>query len=159
MLQSTDAKDKPLINANYLAHDLDLRTLVEGMKMARSIGHGKALDEVRGCEIEFEGIHCPRPFSDEYHEEVLRKYGFTLYHPTSTVRMGPPGYPADEMLRVRGVQGLRVADASVMPVLPSANTMAPTVMIGERCAAMVLEEATRSLPNKQIDTKSMMAAL
>jgi choline dehydrogenase-like flavoprotein len=76
--------------------------------------------------------------SDEAWEEHLRKYSRTGLHPVGTCRMGgDEGSVVDPELRVRGIDGLRVADASIIPVLPSANTNAPAIMIGEKCADMV----------------------
>ena len=74
--------------------------------------------------------------------DYVRDTGYTIFHPTSTCRMGPdPNAVVDERLRVRGVAGLRVADASVMPTVVSGNTNAACIMIGEKCAAMLREDA------------------
>ena len=82
------------------------------------------------------------PDSDEYIAEHIRRNCITIYHPVGTAKMGSADDPdavCDSQLRVRGVRGLRVADASIMPSIVSGNTNAPSIMIGERCAAMVAD--------------------
>jgi choline dehydrogenase-like flavoprotein len=96
-----------------------------------------------GAEIE-PGAHAQ---SDAQIEAELRKIVNTAYHPTGTCKMGPDSDPmavVDDRLRVRGVSGLRVVDASVMPEIISGNTSAPTMMIAQRAAAFILEDTARS---------------
>ncbi len=130
-LRSADATDQPLIQPNYLDREEDLQVLVDGVKMAREIARGRALDPYRGEEI------FPGECGDlaEYVRAMLE----TLYHPVGTCKMGTdPMAVVDPQLRVRGVAGLRVVDASVMPEVVSGNTNAPTMMIAERAAAAIM---------------------
>ena len=134
-LRSANPGDPPLIHANYLHQPPDLAVLLEALRLSREILHAAPLDPFRGCEV-FPG---ERLISDAQLTEFIRRKAETIYHPAGSCRMGP-GEDAvlDAMLRVHGVQGLRVADASIMPTLVSGNTNAPTIMIGEKAAQLIL---------------------
>jgi choline dehydrogenase len=135
-LESTDPRDHPRIDPRYLSADGDLDVQVEGLKMAREIMEAEPFDEYR-IEERLPGADVQ---TDDELAEYVREYGETLYHPVGTCRMG-----TDEMavvtdrLRVRGVDGLRVVDASVMPTITSGNTNAPVVAIAEKAAEMIIE--------------------
>jgi len=137
-IKSADPSVPPEIRINYLATETDRTANVEGLKILRKILHAPAL----------------RPFVvDEYDpgakvvsdEDLLvhcRRRGSTIYHPTSTCRMGnDPLAVVDQRLKVRGIEGLRVVDGSVMPDLVSGNTNAPIVMIAEKASDMILQDA------------------
>ena len=126
-IQSADPQQAPTIVSNYLKESLDVRTLVEGLGMCREIYQQKSFAHLWVEE------KLPGP-SDL--EAFARNFGSTVFHPTSTCRMGDDDLAVvDPELRVHGVEGLRVMDASVMPRVVSANTNAATIMIGERGAA------------------------
>ncbi|MBM2576269.1 GMC family oxidoreductase N-terminal domain-containing protein [Jannaschia sp. Os4] len=132
--------DHPAIHPNYLSTETDRRTLVEGIRIARRISRATPLAEHVTVE------HAPGPeVPDDDYEGLLdwaRRTAVTIYHPTGTCRMGPDdAAPTDPRLRVRGVDGLRVADCSIMPRIVSANTNAPAIMIGEKAADLILEDA------------------
>jgi len=130
-LRSADPADHPLIQPNYLEAEADLQVLVDGIKMAREIARGKAFDPFRGEEMFF----GKSGDLAEYVRAMLE----TLYHPVGTCKMGTdPMAVVDPHLRVRGVVGLRVVDASVMPEVISGNTNAPTMMVAERGAAAIM---------------------
>ena len=139
-LASADIRDHPEIHPNYLATDTDCRTLVRGIQIARKIA---------GCEPLKSHIteeHAPGPgvaFDDEKATlDWARRTAVTIYHPTGTCKMGTDDMAVvDARLKVHGVDGLRVADASIMPVITSGNTNAPAIMIGEKASDMVLEDA------------------
>jgi choline dehydrogenase len=133
-LRSTDPADAPAIRPNYLQEPADLRTLVDGVKLARELARTPALGRYRGAEV------WPGDWArtDEDLAEHVRRHVQTLYHPVGTCRMGEDaGAVVDARLRVRGVEGLRVADASVMPGIVSGNTNAPTIMIAEKAAGLI----------------------
>jgi choline dehydrogenase len=137
-LASPDPLAKALIHANYLATETDRRCMVEGIKLARRLAATRAFAGIIEAEV------SPGPALGEDSEilDWIRATGGTIYHPSGTCRMG--GDPASVVgpdLRVRGIGGLRVADASIMPTVVSGNTNAPCIMIGEKCAAMVLQAA------------------
>jgi choline dehydrogenase len=137
-LRSANPLDAPAIRANYLSTDADMRTMIEGVRLSRSIAHTRAFDPYRGEEIH-PGANAT---SDEDIAEFLRNEAETLYHPVGTCKMGnDPLAVVDERLRVRGIECLRVADASVMPTIPAGNTNAPTIMIAEKAADMIREDA------------------
>ena len=138
VLRSADPFDPPVIRANYLSSPTDRRIVREGLKMVREIFAQPAMDPHRGEEI----APGSQARSDADIDAYVANAGSTIFHPVGTCRMGvDPGSVVDEKLRVRGVQGLRVADASVMPRLVSSNTHAPTVMIAEKAAAYLLADA------------------
>lgn len=133
-LRSADPCEAPVINANYLATDYDLRTTVLGLRAMRQVVRQPAFDRYRGREI-WPG---PQVESDEEFRAWLGEAGGTTFHPVGTCAMGTgPDAVVDEALRVRGVTGLRVADASIMPRIVSGNTNAPSIMIGEKAAALI----------------------
>ena len=137
-LRSADPFDAPVIRANYLSSPTDRRIVREGLKMVREIFAQPAMDRHRGEEI----APGAAVQSDAELDAFVARNGSTIFHPVGTCRMGvDPDSVVDERLRVRGVEGLRVADASVMPKLVSSNTHAPTVMIAEKAAGMILADA------------------
>ncbi|HEX4098740.1 MAG TPA: GMC family oxidoreductase N-terminal domain-containing protein, partial [Caulobacteraceae bacterium] len=130
-LRSADPGDAPVIRANYLSSPTDRRIVREAVRMVREIFAQPAMDPHRGEEI----APGPDVRSDAEIDAFVARNGSTIFHPVGTCRMGvDSGSVVDEQLRVRGVEGLRVADASVMPRLVSSNTHAPTVMIAEKAA-------------------------
>ena len=139
-LVSADPYAHPAIDPNYLADPADGEALVAGLRIARDIVRQPALDAFRGPEI--------APGADVDTDEALLAYVRqtceTLYHPVGTARMGADAESVvDCDLRVRGVRGLRIADASVMPTIPNGNTNAATLMIGEKAADLIRHGAPR----------------
>ncbi len=138
MARSGDPLDRPAIRPNYLSDPGDLRVLLTGTGHARRIFAAPPLAQYSAAET--------MPGADIQSEEALidcfRKAGTNLHHPVGTCRMGDdPMAVVDARLRVRGLEGLRVIDASVMPTVTTGNTNAPTIMIGEKGAAMIREDA------------------
>ncbi|HET9205847.1 MAG TPA: choline dehydrogenase, partial [Burkholderiaceae bacterium] len=130
-LASADPLAAPLIDPNFLAERDDVDRLVRGFKLMRSILRQPALAGYAGREL----AASARAQTDAQIEEFIRTFGDTIYHPVGTCRMGSgPLDVVDAQLRVRGVQGLRVVDASIMPRIVSGNTNAPTIMIAEKIA-------------------------
>lgn len=136
-LRSADPMEPLAIHPNYLATETDRQTLVEGLKMARHIQAQAPLRPFHRREVlpgvEHEG--------DEALLSFAKTTGSTIFHPTSTCRMGPEDdadVVCDPELRVRGIDGLRVADASIMPTVISGNTNAPCIMIGEKASDLML---------------------
>lgn len=126
------------IDYNFLANEEDGRVLVEGVKLARKILAQPEFDKIRGAEM----LPGPQVQTDEQLLEHLREYAATVFHPVGTCKMGEdPLAVVDLRLRVHGLKGLRVVDASIMPTLISGNTNAPCIMLGERAAAMILEDS------------------
>ena len=137
-IKSADPAAPPEIRINYLATETDRTAFVEGIKILRRILAAPALKPYVVGEVE----PGPKVTSDEDILNFCRQRGSTVYHPTSTCRMGnDPLAVVDQRLRVRGIEGLRVVDASVMPDLMSGNTNAPTIMIAEKASDMILEDA------------------
>lgn len=136
-LRSADPLAPPLIRANYLQSGADVAVLVAGVRYARQIGLSPVYDRLRGEETD----PGDRVTTAGDLERFVRTMADTIYHPAGTCRMGPSSDPdavVDADLRVRGVEGLRVADASIMPDVVDAPTHAAAVMIGEKCAALIL---------------------
>ena len=142
-LKSKDPKEHPLIDANYLAERKDLDTLIRGVKMGREIFAQSGLDPYRADE--FQPGSAVR--TDAEIERWIRAKCETIYHPVGTCKMGPDNDPmavVDSQCRVRGLEGLRVVDASVMPTLVGGNTNAPTIMIAERVAAIMQPQEAKT---------------
>ncbi|HEX4095490.1 MAG TPA: GMC oxidoreductase, partial [Caulobacteraceae bacterium] len=136
-LASADPMADPAIFANYLATDEDRRALREGTKMMREVAAQAALKPIAGAEV-FPGSGVQ---SDAELDAWIRQTAETIYHPVGTCRMGRAGDPlavVDAELKVQALAGLRVIDASVMPTLVGGNTNAPTIMIAEKAADMIL---------------------
>ncbi|HEY1091349.1 MAG TPA: GMC family oxidoreductase N-terminal domain-containing protein [Burkholderiaceae bacterium] len=134
-LASADPQAKPLIDPRYFSHPDDLPTLVRGTQRALEILEGDALKPYRGAMLFPVDRNDPAGIEAE-----IRRSADTEYHPVGTCRMGPASDPMAVVgadLRVHGVQGLRVIDASIMPTLVGGNTNAPTIMIGEKGADLV----------------------
>jgi len=134
-LASGDTRDAPLIDPRYFSHPDDLPQLVRGVQRALAIMAAPPLEPWRGPMLVPIRADDPAGIARE-----LRRSADTEYHPVGTCKMGPAGDPhavVDAALRVHGIDGLRVADASIMPTLVGGNTNAPTIMIGEKCAELV----------------------
>ena len=137
-IRSANPSDPPEIRINYLATEVDRNAFIDGFKILRKILAAPALKPYCVEEV-YPGSGIT---SDDDILAYCRKTGSTVYHPTSTCRMGnDPMAVVDQRLRLRGIDGLRVVDASVMPDLMSGNTNAPTIMIAEKASDMILEDA------------------
>lgn len=137
-LRSADPRAPAAIRANYLSTDADMRVIVEGVRLARNLAHTKAFKPYCGQEVH----PGPRATTDKDIVEFLRAEVQTLYHPVGTCKMGKDAMSVvDARLRVRGLDALRVVDASVMPRVIAGNTNAPTIMIAEKAADMIREDA------------------
>jgi choline dehydrogenase len=136
-LRSADPKDKPVIDPRYLTDDAgaDRAALMAGLRMCADIAKSAALNGIIGKIARPLGA---TDFGDETLERALNSLSHTLYHPVSTCRMGSDDASVvDPELRVRGVDGLRVADASVMPTIIRGHTHAPSVLVGEKAADLI----------------------
>ncbi|MEG4396697.1 GMC family oxidoreductase N-terminal domain-containing protein [Microcoleus sp. BROC3] len=139
-LRSPDPKEAPMIQMNFLQSEADVQKLVVGIKLLRNLFGASALDEFRGKEI--------APGADKQSDAALvayvRETCSTVWHPVGTCKMGTdPMAVVDPELRVHGIEGLRVADASIMPRITTGNTNAPTIMIGEKAADLIKASSTR----------------
>ena len=134
-LKSADPAAKPIMHFNYLSDPHDMKEMVEGIHKARDLIAQKAFDEFRGVEID----PGPDVKTDKDIERAVRNMTTTDFHPCSTCRMGNDASAVvDPQMRVHGIEGLRVVDASVMPQIISANLNAPTQMIASRAADYIL---------------------
>ena len=135
---SPDPKKPPAINFNFLSSSVDAELTVRAIRIACSIMRAPALAPLQITEI----APGPERRTDDEIIDWVKKAAETTYHPVGTCKMGSDAQAVvDSRLRVHGIAGLRVADASIMPTLTSGNTNAPSIMIGEKAAAMVLEDA------------------
>lgn len=133
-LRSASPLELPVIRMNYLQSQSDLQKLVTGIKIIRQLFHSAAFDEFRGEEVA-PGVDVS---GDEALQAYIREAGDTVWHPVGTCKMGiDPMAVVDSELRVHGVEGLRVVDASIMPTITTGNTNAPTIMIGEKAADLI----------------------
>jgi choline dehydrogenase-like flavoprotein len=133
-LESPDPMAPPGIDPNFLSDPEDLRVLIKGAKMTRAILEAPAMSKYRHQEL-----YTKEGMTDAEWESHIRSRADTVYHPVGTCRMGvDDDAVVDPQLRVRGVEGLRVVDASVFPTLIGGNTNAPTIMIAEKAADMIL---------------------
>ena len=140
-LASPDPLAAPSINCEFLRSEYDRRAILYGIRLCRRIAGQPSLADWNRGEIE-PGAACE---SDDDLLADVRGRGIGNHHPTGTCRMGPEtDSVTDARLRVHGVAGLRVADASIMPSIVAGNTNAPSIMIGEKAAAMILEDARQS---------------
>jgi choline dehydrogenase len=144
-LKSVNPNDPPLIQPNYLSTDNDRRTMRDGVKILREVFTQKAMDPYRGPEM----MPGSAVRTDAEIDAYIRQTGETIYHPVGTAKMGTDTMAVvDAQLKVHGVDGLRVVDASVMPTLIGGNTNAPTIMIAEKASDMILGRAP--LPSEHI---------
>jgi choline dehydrogenase-like flavoprotein len=138
-LASTDPHDAPLIDPKFLSDERDLPVLVKGGQIQQRIIESKPFDPIRGKMLYPARIDDPAGMAQD-----IRNRADTQYHPVGTCKMGPDSDPmavVDAQLRVRGIDGLRVADASIMPTLIGGNTNAPSIMIGEKLADLLRSNA------------------
>ncbi len=144
-LASADVNAHPVIHPNYLATQEDIDDVLAGNRLIRQIARTRPLADIITEEL----IPGEAVEGDEDQLADFRARADTVYHPTGTCMMGPHATTSvvDTRLRVHGVEGLRVIDASVFPNITSGNTNAPTVMVAEKGAAMILEDANRSKNN------------
>jgi choline dehydrogenase len=134
LLRSSDPSAHALIHANYFSTEEDVQVMLAGLKIAHEIAHTRAFAPYLGAELE------PGTWkrTDSEAIQVLRESSETLYHPAGTCKMGNDEMAVvDAQLRVRGIEGLRVIDASIMPTVIGGNTNAPTIMIAEKAADMI----------------------
>ena len=137
-IRSADPREQPAIRFNFLSDPIDRRTMVAAVRMARGIVAQPALDAYRESEFSPGAAVA----GDDEILDWMRRNSETAYHPMGTCRMGPgPDAVVDERLRVHGLDGLRIADASIMPTMPSGNTNAACIMIGEKAADLLRADA------------------
>ena len=137
MAAGPDPAQPPVITPNYLSDPNDIRVLLSGIRQTREIFAAPAVARYSVVET----LPGPDVTTDDALLDYCKRFGTTIYHPVGTCRMGEgPGAVVDQRLKVHGIAGLRVIDASIMPTLTTGNTNAPTIMIGEKGAAMIKED-------------------
>ncbi|AZD07847.1 GMC type oxidoreductase [Pseudomonas chlororaphis] len=140
-IRSADPQAAPLIQPNYLSHPEDLRVAADAIRLTRRIVTAPALQAFKPVEY----LPGAELRSEEQLHEAAARIGTTIFHPVGTCRMGQgPEAVVDAELRVHGIPGLRIADASIMPYITSGNTCSPTLMIAEKAAELILATSTRS---------------
>ena len=150
-LRSLDPNDAPMFRMNYLQIEADVQKLVAALKLMRQLLQSSGFDQFRGKEIA-PGTEVQ---SDEALEAYVRETCSTVYHPIGTCKMGTdPMAVVDPELRVHGVEGLRVVDASIMPTITTGNTNAPTIMIGEKAADFIKASRDRQTPMTQYNVQN-----
>lgn len=133
-LRSSSPFDPPLIRVNYLQNEAEMQVMVEGLKISRQLAHSDVFNEFRGEEI----APGTEVSSDKAIRDYIRETCDSVYHPVGTCKMGIDQMAVvDPELNVRGIEGLRVVDASIMPTITTGNTNAPTIMIGEKAADLM----------------------
>lgn len=143
-IKSGVASEKPEIIANYLAAEIDKRVMLESVKIARRIVYRKPFADLIVREV----MPGREATTDEELLQFVKQKGTTIFHPVGTAKMGSDAMAVvDTRLRVRGIQGLRVVDGSIMPTLVSGNTNAPIIMIGEKASDMIKEDARNAPAN------------
>ncbi|GAC17714.1 GMC family oxidoreductase [Paraglaciecola arctica] len=138
-LRSKDPQDLAMIDPHYLEHPDDQKVMIDGVRRARKILAAPSFEKYQSWEIG----PGPEAQTDEQILAFIRKKGETIYHPVGTCKMGNIDdvmTVVDPELKVKGIKGLRVVDASVMPTLVGGNTNAPTIMIAERCADLIKQQ-------------------
>jgi choline dehydrogenase len=145
-IRSADPQQAPLIQPNYLSHPEDLRVAADAIRLTRRIVAAPALQAFNPVEY----LPGDRLQTEEELHQAAAQIGTTIFHPVGTCRMGSDADAVvDAELRVHGVPGLRIADASIMPRITSGNTCSPTLMIAEKAAQLMLDSPTRSFaPNE-----------
>jgi choline dehydrogenase len=143
-IRSADPQEAPLIQPNYLSHPEDLRVAADAIRLTRRIVSAPALQGFKPVEY-LPGASLQ---SEKQLQQAAAKIGTTIFHPVGTCRMGNDGDAVvDAQLRVHGVPGLRIADASIMPRITSGNTCSPTLMIAEKAAQLILNsKAVNTVP-------------
>jgi choline dehydrogenase len=135
---SADRRTPPAINFNFLSSPIDAQVTIRAVRIARAIMTAPALAPLQVSEL----LPGASAVTDDEILDWVKRVAETTYHPVGTCKMGTdPMAVVDAQLRVHGIGGLRVADASIMPTLTSGNTNAPSIMIGEKAADMVLTAA------------------
>ncbi|XP_059607738.1 glucose dehydrogenase [FAD, quinone]-like [Phlebotomus argentipes] len=141
-LRSKDPLEYPKITANYLEDQSEIETVIRAIRILQKMSQTKYYQkhEAQPVRVKLSACDILEEDSDAYWECYVRHMTASCFHPVGTTKMGPESDPeavVDHELHVRGVKGLRVADASIMPVIPSGNTNAPTIMVGEKAADMI----------------------
>ncbi len=156
-IRSTDPFEPPSMQPNYLSTEHDRRTAIAGVRLARSIAATSPLKQL--MKAEYRPGHEAQ--SDDEILHFCREYGATIFHPTGTAKMGPVQDQmavVDSQLKVHGIEGLRVVDGAIMPTLVSGNTNVPIIMVAERAAEFILDDAKREPSVQAIHSSARSAA-